>query len=119
MDYGNRMKQLRLSRDFRQIEMAEILGVSPSAVCSYERCERQPTYEMLSKYAKYFSVSIDYILCNSDEKITIEEYQHLTTLDLTETFHKHKITFSGVELSDYDKQRILDIATVLLFERIK
>ena len=119
MDYGNRMKQLRLSRDFRQIEMAEILGVSPSAVCSYERCERQPTYEMLSKYAKYFSVSIDYILCNSDEKITIEEYQHLTTLDLTETFHKHKITFSGVELSDDDKQRILDIATVLLFERIK
>ena len=74
---------------------------------------------MLAKYAKYFSVSIDYILCNSDEKITTEEYQQLTTLDITKTFHNHKITFYGVELSDDDKQRILDIATVLLFERIK
>ena len=119
MDYGNRMKQLRLSRDLRQIEIAEILGVSPSAVGSYERFERQQTYEMLAKYAKYFSVSINHILCNSDEKIITEEYQHLTTIDLTEAFHKHKITFSGVELSDDDKQRILDIATVLLFERIK
>lgn len=119
MNFGNRLKALRVSKDLKQSDLAAILGVSSSAIGSYERCERQPTYELLNKYAQYFNVSIDYMLCNSQEKITVEQYQHLTTLELSDIFRKHSITLDGVELSETDKRRVLDIATVLLFDRIK
>ena len=119
MDFGKRLKALRISKDLKQSDLAAILGVSTSAIGSYERCERQPSYELLHKYAQYFNVSIDYMLCNSNEKFTAEQYQQLTTLELSETFRKHSITLDGVALSEQDKKRVLDIATVLLFESLK
>lgn len=118
LNYGERLKQLRKSRDLKQSDLADMLGVSSSAIGSYERCERQPTFELLHKYAKMFNVSIDYILCYSNEKLTTEAYQHLTTLDLSATLNKHAITLDGIELTYADKQRVLDIARVLLFDKI-
>lgn len=118
MNYGERLKGLRLSKDLKQSDLAEILGVSSSAIGTYERCERQPTYELLYQYAKYFNVSIDYILCLSDEKLTVEQYQQLTTFDLSDMLHKHSVTLAGAELTAEDKRRVLDIATVLLFDRL-
>lgn len=117
MNYGERLKELRLSRDFKQSDLAAMLDVSTSAIGSYERCERQPTFELLHKYARLFNVSIDYILCNSDEKLTTEQYQQLTAFELSDVLHKHTITLGGVELTAADKQRVLDIAQVLLFDR--
>ena len=118
MNYGERLKQLRKNRDLKQADLADLLGVSSSAIGSYERCERQPTYELLHKLATFFNVSIDYILCFSNEKLTVEEYQQLTTLDLSATLQKHSITLDGAELTAADKQRVLDIARVLLFDKI-
>ena len=118
MDYGDRLKQLRLSRDLKQSDLAAILEVSTSAIGSYERCERQPTFELLHKYAKLFNVSIDYMLCNSDEMLTVEAYRALDTLELKKTLANNSVTLDGVELSPADKQRLLDIATVLLFDRM-
>lgn len=118
MNYGERLKELRLGRDLKQSDLADMLGVSTSAVGSYERCERQPTFELLHKYSALFNVSIDYMLCNSDEKLTAEQYQKLTTLDLPDVLKKHSVTLAGVVLSDADKKRVVDIATVLLFERL-
>ena len=119
MNFGMRLKELRISKDLKQSDLAHILGVSSSAIGSYERCERQPTYELLLEYAKYFGVSIDYMLANSNEKLTVEAYQQQNTLDLSDVLKKHSITLDGVELTDADKQRVLDIATVLCFDRLK
>ena len=118
INYGERLKEMRLSRDLKQSELAALFEIGTSTVGSYERCERQPTFELLQKYADYFNVSIDYILCNSDEKATVEEYRQLKTLDLSDTLFNHSVTLAGVELTEDDKKRILDISTVLLFDRL-
>ena len=118
MNYGERLKELRLSKDLKQSDLAAILDVSTSAIGSYERCERQPTFELLHKYAQFFKVSIDYMLCNSDEKLNVEAYRALETLDLSDVLANNSITLAGVELSQADKQRVLDIARVLLFDKI-
>lgn len=118
MNYGERLKELRLSRDLKQSDLADILDVSTSAVGSYERCERQPSFELLHKYAKYFNVSMDYILCNSEEKLTLEAYRALDTIDLKEILANNSVTLAGVELSPEDKRRVIDIAIVLCFDRI-
>jgi transcriptional regulator with XRE-family HTH domain len=118
LNYGERLKELRLGRDLKQSDLAAMLGVAASTIGSYERCERQPTFELLNKYAKLFNVSIDYMLCNSDEKLTVEQYQQLTTLDLSDTLYKHSITLAGVELTAEDKRRVIDVVTVLLFDKL-
>ena len=118
LNYGERLKQLRLSRDLKQSDLAALLEVSTSAIGSYERCERQPTFELLHKYAKLFNASIDYMLCNSNEKLTVEAYRQLNTLDLCDTLTNNSITLAGVELSPEDKKRVLDIAIVLLFDKL-
>lgn len=119
MNYGERLKQLRQSRDLKQSDLAAILDISMSAVGSYERCERQPSFELLHKYSKYFNVSIDYMLCNSNEKLTVEAYRQLDTLDLNDTLTNNSVTLAGVELSEADKKRVIDIATILCFDKLK
>lgn len=118
MTFGERLKALRLSKDLKQTDLAAILDVSSSAIGTYERCERQPSFDLLHKYAKYFNVSIDYMLCNSNEKLTVEAYRALYTLDLSDVLANNSVTLAGVELSPADKRRVLDIATALLFDKI-
>lgn len=62
-DFGERLKRLRKSMDITQGQLAEVIGVVPSAVGKYERLEQSyPSVEALIKIADYFNVSIDYLL---------------------------------------------------------
>lgn len=119
MKYGDRLAQLRKDRDMLQSDLAAILDVSPSAIGSYERSERQPNYELLTKYSKLFNVSIDYLLCNSDEKFTLEQYKQLSTFDLKDMLDKHEITLDGKPLAADLKAKLADIAHILCFDRLK
>lgn len=59
-------KRLKLS----QLELANKLGVSQKSISKYERGDRRPTYETLTAMAKLFDVSVDYLLGNSDSRIS-------------------------------------------------
>ena len=61
--FGERLKRLRKDRDITQSQLAEVIGVVPSAVGKYERIPQSyPSVEALMKIADYFDVSIDYLL---------------------------------------------------------
>lgn len=61
-----RLQQLREEKNISQIEIANVLEVTRQAYSRYERGERELGYGALIKLAKYFDVSIDYLLINSD-----------------------------------------------------
>ena len=62
-DFGNRLRRLRRDADMSQAELAQQLGVVPSAVGKYERLDDSyPSVEVLLKIADYFNVSTDYLL---------------------------------------------------------
>lgn len=63
----NRIKELRLEKGLRQKDVADMLGVSPQSLCNYENWVNKPEPEMLMRLADIFEVSIDYLLCRSDE----------------------------------------------------
>ena len=70
-DFGNRLKKLRQSAELTQAELADMMGVVPSAVRKYERLpDAFPSIEVLIKLADYFKVSTDYLLrgipCSGD-----------------------------------------------------
>ena len=57
-----KIKELRQSKDITQQKLADILGVSRSAIATWESGGSEPDNNMLIKIADYFGVSIDYLL---------------------------------------------------------
>lgn len=61
--FGTRLRRLRKDYDITQSQLAEVIGVVPSAVGKYERLpDSYPSVEALVKIAEYFNVSTDYLL---------------------------------------------------------
>ena len=66
--FGERVRELRLSKKLKQSELGEVVSLSFQAINSIERGRRNTTFENLVKLAKYFDVSTDYLLGVSDVK---------------------------------------------------
>lgn len=66
MQYYQRLKNLRIDNDLTQEQMGEIIGVSQRTISHYESGKREPGITEISRYAKHFNVSTDYIICLTD-----------------------------------------------------
>ena len=53
------LKLLRIKADLSQSELADILGVTQSAVTNWERGNTQPSVDRLPKLAEVFGCTID------------------------------------------------------------
>jgi len=63
---ANRMRELRQSLNLSQMKLAKTIGVSQSAINKYEHNESAIPDNVLSKYAEFFDVSLDYIFGRTD-----------------------------------------------------
>ena len=68
VDVGSRIKELRVSQKITQNDFASRLGVTKSAISSYENGSRLPSYDILIMISRIFKVSTDYLLGCVDEK---------------------------------------------------
>lgn len=62
INFGEKIKKLRLQNGMTQQQLATQLGVSKSVVSYYELQERIPSPEILVKLAVIFHVTSDYLL---------------------------------------------------------
>lgn len=121
--FGERLKLLRMERNLLQSEFGEIIGermgtkrISPSAVGSYERNEREPAYAILCEFADFFGVSLDYLLCRSEERLTVKDYLSSETIELEKALSDLTLTVNGEKLSYSKKRRLYDIAFALIWK---
>lgn len=80
----NRLYELRCSCNLSQVVVGDMLNLSQTRVSAYERGESIPS-EILKQFADFYGVTVDYILCLSDNKfgtpvseLLNSEYQLLT-----------------------------------------
>ena len=66
MQFGMVLRQLRKRNNMTQRQLADTLNVSESRIGMYERCQREPDFEMLEAIADYFNVDMDYLTGRSD-----------------------------------------------------
>ncbi len=66
MAFADRLKSLRKESGLTQDEFSKQTGIGRSAVGMYEAGKRAPNYETLSKVARFFHVSTDYLLGRTD-----------------------------------------------------
>ena len=57
-----RLQELRIKNNISQEKLAKHLGLVRSSICQYEKGKRIPDYQILSKIADYFNVTVDYLL---------------------------------------------------------
>lgn len=65
--FSERLRELRAASGLSQRQMAEIFEVTKVGYQNYEYGRNMPSFEMLSKLADFFNVSIDYLLGRTDE----------------------------------------------------
>ena len=72
-----RLFELRKERGLSQRDMAVEFSVSQSTYNNWENARTQPSIEQLIAIARFFDVSVDYLVGNSDDADTIN---YITTL---------------------------------------
>ena len=68
MEIKDRIKECRDTLGKTQDEMADMLEIPKRTYASYERGEREVGTLILLKIATLCDVSVDYLLCRSDDK---------------------------------------------------
>lgn len=76
MTFGERLFELRKTKNISQEELAELLDVSRQSISKWENDKAYPEMTRLLFMSEYFDVSLDYLMrgtedCASNEEITI------------------------------------------------
>ena len=92
MEFNEKLQELRKARSLTQEELAEALFVSRTAISKWESGRGYPSLDSLKEISKFFSVSIDDLICpeeiisaaEDDKKECIDKYISLIccTLDI-------------------------------------
>jgi len=69
---GERLLELRKDAGLTQDELAAILCINKHSVSAYERDKSEPPDEIKIAIARYFDVSVDYLLGLTDNSLSAE-----------------------------------------------
>lgn len=75
---GENIKRLRKAKNVTQEQIAEVLGISVTAVSKWERCETYPDITLLFPLAHYFEVTLDELMGYDEERIQAEIHEVLS-----------------------------------------
>ena len=84
--FSERIRLLRSSYSYSQLELAKKLGVSKQSVSNWEDDNIMPSVEMLERVANFFEVTTDYLLGRNeglDEGLAVD----VTGLNRSEIDH--------------------------------
>lgn len=96
---GERLKKARIRKGLTQAELGNLIGVSKSAICCYEKETRNPTIENIIEFMCILGVTADYLL-GTDEIIKTEvddklEYHTMSKEEVAfiDEFRKDKLVY--------------------------
>lgn len=92
---GERLYELRKDADLTQDDLAAILNINKHSISSYERDKSEPPDAIKMAIARYFNVSVDYLLGLTDNPQPLDGKAQV--LRLPRNFTRDMLT----ELTDY------------------
>lgn len=108
---AERIQKLRKELGLNQLELATMMKVSEDTISQWERGVRKPTGERLDLLARFFYVTKEYLLCESDVRLfdgRIEREIHAREED-----REKRLTFVGLiaqRLSDESLAELICVA---------
>ena len=108
MNINKKLKMLREKGGMTQQDAAELFGTSLSTYQKYERDKNpnQPSTEMLMQIAKYYNVSLDWLLDmpGAEKETPLDEFAQRECLKNPEKVFLQKY----LELTDDQRDNVLD-----------
>ena len=80
MEFSEKLQELRKNRSMTQEELADALFVSRTAISKWEQGRGYPSLDSLKEISRFFSVSIDDLIC-SEEIISVAEDEKKDCMD--------------------------------------
>lgn len=62
IEFGKRLKDLRLSRGYTQSELASIIGLSQTAIVQYEAGSRKVPLKILKVFSSFYGLTLDELI---------------------------------------------------------
>lgn len=103
---GEKIKNIRISNNLKQSELADILHISEKTISSWENNRTTPDLNMIYKISNYFKksfyylISDDYINLNNNEieiKLKVDKSEHERILNLVKNTAKCKNTVKQID----------------------
>lgn len=101
----NRIKELRKRDKMSQTALAEIVNATQQSVSQWELDPKSLPIDIACKIADYFHVSLDYLLCRTDEESVSSalKVSELNKKIAKMTYKDQKLVYSIIEI--FSKQR--------------
>jgi len=78
-NFASQLKKIRKDKSLRQIDVATSLGLAQTTIANYEQGTRFPDEKTLSQIAKFFNVTLDYLLARTDIRPNNEDIMYMDT----------------------------------------
>jgi len=70
-----RLRELRIQRGMNMREAAKVFQIPYTTYVDYDKGNYEPSMDQLIEFAKYFDVSVDYLIGKTDDPRTEEKQQ--------------------------------------------
>ncbi|KAF6618358.1 helix-turn-helix transcriptional regulator [Paenibacillus sp. EKM102P] len=112
MNYGTRIAELREHKGLKQEELAQSLGITRAALSHYEKNRRKPDFEILTKLADIFGVTIDYLVGRTSQPTAIldsgvREFVDQLELSDEDILRRFNLTIDGRTLTEEEAKRFI------------
>ena len=88
MDFHDRLHELRHKKKITQSQLADVIGLKPTAISNYESGRHEPSFDRLKAMASFFNVSSDYLLGISDAYVPLSE--EILNREVVELFNRYQ-----------------------------
>ncbi|ETJ18697.1 XRE family transcriptional regulator [human gut metagenome] len=114
--FGDRLKILRTENHLTQEELANNFFLNKSSISKYEKNLQLPENNLLREIAKFFDVSLDYLLAISDDR-NIITMNKLSSHERAALLIDAKLVEDGYELTESDVNDIVLAAKIVLEQK--
>lgn len=122
MTFGEKVKNLRKTKNMKQIQLADAIGVSLRTVRGWEVEGRYPKqHDLYQKLADTLGCDISYLMSEGESFITeaTEQYGSRGAKQAQQILEQAAAMFAGGELSDEDKTAFMDEIQTLYLDSKK
>ena len=122
MTFGEKIKNLRKSKNLNQTQLANAIGVSLRTIRGWEIEGRYPKqHELYQKLADVLGCDVSYLMTEEDAFVTeaAEQYGSRGAKQAQQILEQAAAMFAGGELSDDDKTAFMDEIQMLYLDSKK
>jgi transcriptional regulator with XRE-family HTH domain len=115
INLGDRLKELRKEKKYTQNQIAKIFNIGQTTWAGYEKNKSRPDLDTLIKLADFFNVTTDYLLGQTNMKLSIDQMTLLKEIDLSNNnlFEKYDLTIDGKSLSKEEFLKAIELIRVM------